>query len=614
MLRITGMASGLDVDNMVKTLMKAENARLDKVKQSRQTIQWKQDLYREILGDVNTFKSNYFDVLKPESYMLSANNYAGFDVTATDDANPTGAAGVTATAGASAAAGAYTVGVTQLAKPSSITGASLNETGTIDVTRWQNAKIGFSIDGGAAESIQLAVAFGDINALKDDINAKIALNDNLKGKLEAVVDNGKIQFNVLTASSVKITNDVSTTVTADLDNLKGRVINPTGSTLLGDLGMTETTDAPAAFNITYNGTTKAVSLNKTMTISDAINAISTATAGNVVAKYSQLTGQFSLSTVNTGSSAAISIDKSISALGLTAGNGTGQQDAKATINGVNVTMSKNNFSVDGISYTLVKEGTTNTVNLNANSQKTFDKIKSFIDKYNEIIDKANKKITEKTAKGFAPLTDEQKKAMKDEEIKAWETRSKEGLLRGDSDLESMLRKMRSAFFDTVQGAGVTLKEIGLDTSADISQGGKIIIDETKLKDAIKTKGNQVANIFTKSSATAYNPDGTNTSRYSEEGIFQRINDIMMDYTRTTRNTSGKRGALTEKAGIKGTTSEFSNLLSKQILDKDKMINELTRKLADKENSYYIKFSKLEQAMQNSNSQSSWLAQQLGGSR
>lgn len=66
-LRITGLATGLDVDNMVKQLMQAERTKVDKVKQDRQIIQWRQDLYREIIGDLNTFKKTYFDVLSPEN-------------------------------------------------------------------------------------------------------------------------------------------------------------------------------------------------------------------------------------------------------------------------------------------------------------------------------------------------------------------------------------------------------------------------------------------------------------------------------------------------------------------------------------------------------------------
>ena len=164
--------------------------------------------------------------------------------------------------------------------------------------------------------------------------------------------------------------------------------------------------------------------------------------------------------------------------------------------------------------------------------------------------------------------------------------------------------------------GISLTEIGLSTSSDISQRGKIIIDEAKLKTTIETRGEQVANLFIKSSTTHDSYDANYTSgerniRNKEEGIFQRINDILKDYTRTTRDNSGKKGILLEKAGIKGDMSEFKSSLSEDIIKKDEKINEMIKSLADRENKFYLKFSKLEVAMNKLNSQSSWLTQQLG---
>ena len=45
-MRISGMASGLDIDTMVKNLMTAERMPLDKLKQKKQTLEWQRDDYR----------------------------------------------------------------------------------------------------------------------------------------------------------------------------------------------------------------------------------------------------------------------------------------------------------------------------------------------------------------------------------------------------------------------------------------------------------------------------------------------------------------------------------------------------------------------------------------
>lgn len=534
-LRITGMATGLDVDTMVKTMMKAENTKLDKLKQDKQILQWKQDLYREVLGDINTFKSTCFEILKPDSNMLSSNNYAGFDVQNGDSTI------ATATAGVGSKTGTY--------------------------------KISF------------------IKPTAGDVDGQIAEP----------------------ASASKTLS----------------------STTLKNSKMSEITGITAGkITITYkNGTTPAtvdIDITADSTITDVINSISSKTSGNVIASFSELTNTFKIETTGTGVNKTLNITDNTGIIGSTGGEITGKDaivyiTPPGSTTSVKVQKPTNNFTIDGIIYNFVsntKNGTLaeTTINVTSNVQKTFDKIKAFIDKYNENIEKIQSKIAEKKQYTYKPLTDEQKKEMEPEDIKAWETKVKQGLLKGDSNLQNMLYSMRSAFFQQVEGAGVSLKEIGLSTDSDYTKGGKIIIDEAKLKDAIQNKGEQVKNIFMKDySEVPYDPDhkapsGKNyDDRAKNIGIFQRINDILKDYTRTARDSNGKKGLLIEKAGIKGDLSEFENLISKEITKEyDKRINELADKLVSKENKYYEQFSKLESAMNKLNSQSNWLAQQLGG--
>ncbi len=68
--RMTGMASGLDTDTMIKQLMKVEQYKVDKVKQDKQLLEWKRDDYRSMTTLLTGFKSDFFDVLKPTSDML----------------------------------------------------------------------------------------------------------------------------------------------------------------------------------------------------------------------------------------------------------------------------------------------------------------------------------------------------------------------------------------------------------------------------------------------------------------------------------------------------------------------------------------------------------------
>jgi flagellar hook-associated protein 2 len=536
-LRITGMATGMDTEATIKQMMKPYTMKVDKMKQDRQIAAWKQELYRDILADTDTMKKTFFDVLKSDTYMLSKNNYAGFDVKATNSVATEGA-GVSVTTSVGAVAGGYTVKVEKLATADKINGTEINIVSPNKYT---------------TKLSELGIANG-----------------------------GKLNFEYKDANGVAKTSEIT------------------------------------VFN--------------TDTISQLMDAVNQGTSGAVKLNFSELTKSFSIESLLTGELASLKVTESgdkniLNNLKLSVNvDGSGKVtegiNAKVTITppgsgASTITKSSNTFSIDGVNYTLTKEGTTNEVTISANSQKTYDKIKGFIDKYNELVDKVSAKTDEKKQYKYLPLSDEEKKDMKEDEIKQWETKAKEGLLKGDSNLENMLKSMRNAFYEGVEGAGISLSEIGVSTSSDTSKRGKIILDETKLKAAIETRGEQVANLFTKTSTSysSYSPDHTSSERSKrskEEGIFQKINDILQEYTRTSRNVNGKKGILLEKAGIKGDLTEFKSLLSEDIIKKDTKINEMIKSLAAKENKFYAQFAKLEVAMNKLNSQSSWLTQQLGG--
>jgi flagellar hook-associated protein 2 len=864
MMRITGLATGLDTDTMVKQMMQPYTMKLDKLKQERQIIQWKQDLYRDIIGDVNTFRSTYFDVLKPETYMLSSKNYSSFDIKYSNESNA-----VTATTSSGAVAGNYKVNVAQLAEKASFSGAntvnvkeavskltfpikidgqnnkltvdgkSINDleiktySNLYDLASEINKKMGATVDGTGklSESFQAVVKDDKIeflskvsikdtepdinNILEVTINSKVykltiekgnyttsdlaaKINSKLvgakaedgtvfdgNGKAESV-DGATITFKdtsqaTMTGTSVKYQSNATevgasiptvTSITGadgsrtgsqastsvntlsyreeifsgindkltikkgatsyevsltdllsdivDIDTKTSDEITTAVATKLGSklstYGVTvdRSTDGKLLFksngneqvSISGNGTatlglTSNFDLNqsigdkmsnlisgevkfsinnvtfhydfnssvdsgteadkiigaKNKSITDILGEISS--KANVDITYSQLTKKFSMSSKSTGVDQAITNTRDLgvgnfintifgqsiisdsngykydsSGIIITPNEKLQGKDAIVTItepNGPDITVYKstNSFTMDGVNFTLnaktlAADGVTSapvTMTLTANATKTFDQIKGFINKYNEMIEKVGKKLEETAARSgsydkYLPLTDEQKKEMKDEDIKIWEDKAKQGLLRNDNDLSNMLTTMRNAFYTTVEGAGISLGEIGLSTSADVSQRGKIVIDETKLKAAIQNNGDKVASIFMKVSTNvpSYTADLSNQQRIdrnSDQGIFQRINDILLDNVRTARNTSGKKGVLLEKAGIKGDFTEFQNILGEQLKTKDVNIYSLMDKLSDKENKFYIQFSKLERAMQQMNSQSNWLAQQLG---
>ena len=365
------------------------------------------------------------------------------------------------------------------------------------------------------------------------------------------------------------------------------------------------------FTLTING--KSIAITETDTLSTLISKVNSSEA-NVTLSYSAFLDKFTITSKNTGTGTitlgggSADFFNNVKLTSITDG-----EDAEFTLDGKASTNANNTFNIDGVTYSLLKAGAT-TVTLGQDTDTIYKSIKDFVDKYNSVLDKLNSEVSEKYYRDYAPLTDEQKDAMNEDDIKRWEEKAKSGSLRNDSILNNIINKMRLAVSNEVDGVSGTLASIGIKTG-DYRDKGKLIIDETKLKEAIKNSPDKVVDLFTKESDKAYSPDMNftdRTERDKENGIVNRLYDIIQDNIRTTRDSNGKKGYLLEKAGITGDITEFNNIIGNEIEDKDDLINKLLDKLYAKEDSYYKKFSAMETALNKMNSQSSWMAQQFGG--
>ena len=85
MTRITGMASGLDVDSLVKTGLKPYQAKVDQKTQQKEVAEIKQKLYRDLLADSKNFYNKYFDILGKDN-LISPSNYKSVKYAPSSDA------------------------------------------------------------------------------------------------------------------------------------------------------------------------------------------------------------------------------------------------------------------------------------------------------------------------------------------------------------------------------------------------------------------------------------------------------------------------------------------------------------------------------------------------
>lgn len=388
-------------------------------------------------------------------------------------------------------------------------------------------------------------------------------------------------------------------------------INPNETLEKIDLATAFTFDADGNLSFTINGVS--FTANKTETLNDVIDRINSSSAG-VNMRYDSLNDRFILESKATGTSAVINNTDStgnfFTALKVDTATEARGTNASLTIDGTQVERSTNKFTIDGIAYDIKGTGTA-TVTISANPDELVEKIKGFVAKYNEIIGKINEELSEERFRDYKPLTEEQKKEMTEKDIELWEEKAKSGLLKSDPILQKIADSMRRALYDSVSGVGLTLYSIGITTSTIYQDKGKLVIDETKLRQAIEGDPGKVTELFTKESQYSYDDSANRTNRYNEEGLAQRLYDIIQDNIRTTRDNAGKKGALLEKAGIAGDITEFDNLLTGEIESKDNLIGTLLDKLYEKEDYYYAKFAAMERVLSQMNSQSAWLSQQFG---
>lgn len=243
-----------------------------------------------------------------------------------------------------------------------------------------------------------------------------------------------------------------------------------------------------------------------------------------------------------------------------------------------------------------------TMQASSDTKAAKEQIQEFVEKYNAMIEEFNKSLKETKYRDYAPLTDEQRKDMTENEQKLWDEKAKSGLLRNDSIIRDGMTKMRSTFIGNVAGLGDklmdSLAEIGITTSSDLKESGKLVINDKKLDEALAKDPDQVHKLFSQSGKVTETTDENGRKVINDSrGIAYRLRDAMRDMTTNIEKKAGKEGA---------TNQTYS--LGKKITNSDERITKLQAKLKDIEARYWKQFTAMEQAINKANQQSSMFMQ------
>lgn len=378
-----------------------------------------------------------------------------------------------------------------------------------------------------------------------------------------------------------------------------------GSTL-SDLGFKPEADGTYKLNI--NGTE--ISLDKKSTISSMMSAVNKSAAG-VTMTYSSLTNSFTLESKEFGGAGKVEVgDTSLGrSLGLVDDNGTvgasEGQNAIFEINGQEVYLNDNTYTLDGNTFTFndnMTIGETYTVNIAKDSTTVKDALKKFVESYNKLIDDVYGYIGKSPAKDddgntYEPLTNAEKDEMSEDEITKWEEKAKQGVLYNDSTVSTVMSQMRSALYTSVtldDGSKFGIYNLGIKTSSEWSEHGKLQIDENAFDKAFENNEDAIIKLFTD----------------SDTGMMKKLNSVI-DGAVKSRGAANTRGTLVRKAGKADSSVTTDSTIYKEMVKMQDRLKELQDRYDTKEEYWWKVFTNMETAMADLNSQTSYISSYLG---
>ena len=277
------------------------------------------------------------------------------------------------------------------------------------------------------------------------------------------------------------------------------------------------------------------------------------------------------------------------------------RDARIVLNGAEFTSANNTFAVNGLTFTALAETKADevvTVTTQDDTDGIYNMLKDFLKEYNSIINEVDKLYNADSAKGYEPLTDDEKDAMSESEAEKYETKIKDALLRKDSSLSSI----RSGFVEVmskgieVNGKTMYLSSFGINTLSYF------------------TAGDNEKNMY----HIDGDPDDASTSGNADKLKSMIASDpdtVVSFFTQLSKNLYSKMNDLSKPVeGYRSYGSFYDDKKMKTDYDDYKTkISDLEEKLADYEDKWYQKFSSMETALAKLQSSTSAVTSLLGGS-
>lgn len=561
-MRIGGLASGMDIDQLVSEMMRAERTKVDTITQDKTLLSWRQEAYQE----VNRLLANFILDSKKDlgltrvtsSGTLLSSGVNSLDWVKSATISNEDLAQVQAATGA--VAGTYQLKVSRLASNWSAASSA-----AVSVGDKANLATQFGLADTDELNFTITTNLGSVNIHKTDLSS-VSLND-----------------------VIKEINQANIGVTALYDAELDRFFLQTKNT-----GVANTIEISDESRLSGGGS------GKFLTGSDNVLKL----------QYLDDDG------------AAQEVAHSITYSGVDAlfdfGAATGltQSSNTFTLNNVNFTLKETGTATLNVA--------TNVQGIYAKISDFVQKYNEMLEKTNgELSAKRYSDYRPLTDAQRESLSDKQAEKW-EEKAKSGLLRNDSVLARTLSSIRSGLYEKVAGItgvFAQLTEIGITTESYDRG-----SRGGKLMIDSSKLTKAIERDADSVLELLFKKpeSSLALKQESTLTAaeiaeKRSQSGLITRLYDNVIAGMKDVISKAGPGNDVELYRSVNSTMLiDFVvehgsiSMLDRDMSHLEKRIDTLEIYLAKKETRYWSQFTAMEKAMQRMNQQSAWIAQQFGG--
>jgi len=123
---MSGLASGMDTEGIVKSMLNDIQVKIDKQEQKQQVLEWQQEEYRDVIDKINEFKDKYLSTAGEKSIVMSSSFK-----TINSESN---SSAVKVTTTPEAVSGSFEVQVNSLAEAAKMTSAKVGSSKTVSMS------------------------------------------------------------------------------------------------------------------------------------------------------------------------------------------------------------------------------------------------------------------------------------------------------------------------------------------------------------------------------------------------------------------------------------------------------------------------------------------------